>query len=212
MIRDGALHVSGDRVLAIFAEMPRSGIGIGYGLDLPTGHIVYTTAPAPHGEVAAAPRGGFFIGRQGYGVFKTKLVDRDGDVVLEWPSAGHAIVGDTVRIVELESVGPSRSHVATLLSEGGVARGVRLPSYYTSSVLVAGDGGLVFWRDGAVVHVSADSSRLVRLFETPRDDRAYVRVLVGEVPGRVAFLWGTNREVDGELVREQRLLVLEITA
>jgi hypothetical protein len=184
----GHVCVSGDRVFAVFTDMPRSGIGMGHGFDLATGALVYTTAAAPHGELAAAADpGAFLVGVQGYGAFETRLVDRDGATALVWPSHGKLVPETSpLLLVELENTVPSKSHLATLHGDGSVRRGAHLPGYYTSNILPGG----VFWRDDAVVCASPDGARLERLAETPRDgNRPWGRRIAGHIPGRIALSW-----------------------
>lgn len=209
----GDVHVSGDRVLAVYAEMPRSGIGIGYGIDLATGAVVYRTAPGPHGEIAPAPAAGsFLVGLQGYGAFETRLVDRDGVVRTTWPSHGIALPGHPIRIIELENVLPSKSHMATLLDDGGVRRGAHLTGYYTSPAIVAADGSAVFWRDGALMRATPDGERVERLLPTSVPGDPYARTLAGSVPGRVVLNVAGHHEANGARVFHNRLLVVDVAA
>ena len=55
--RAGALCRSGDMLLAVYADMPRSGIGVGYALSLTTGAQSYVTACGPIDNVAAGSSG-----------------------------------------------------------------------------------------------------------------------------------------------------------
>ena len=203
----GELCVSGDRLVAQFAESPRSGIGICYGIDVATGGVVYTTPPGPYQELAAAHEpGAFLVGVQGYGAFETRLVDREGHAGTTWASHGIALLGEPLRLIELENTLPSRSHVAILLPDGRVEHGARLPGYYTSRVIVASDGRAVFWRDDALVIVSRDGTRLERVFATPKRGRPCVRHLAGTVPGRVCMAWWTSVLVANAWHREARVI------
>jgi hypothetical protein len=208
----GDLLISSDRVLATFAEMPRSGIGVCYGIDLDTGEIVYQTRPAPYCEMAAGLEpGSFFVGVQGYGAFETWLVDRSGVVRAAWASHGIVLRGDPVRIVELENRLPSRSYVSTLFSGGRVQHGARLPGYYTSPVVVTRDGGAVFWRDNALLYVSPDGECIERLLQTPERGRPQCGALVGGAPGRLALYWSRSFEADGAWRDENRLLLIDVS-
>jgi outer membrane protein assembly factor BamB len=152
------LLLSGNRLLASFADMPSTGIGIGYVLDVESGALRWSTQPHPPGKVAAMGEGSFLIGAQGYGAFRTTLHDPEGQVVRTWPSHGSMVVlpDGRVRVIELENVLPSRSHVSTLLPDGTVLRGGLLPGYYTSEVAALPDGTLVFWRDGTLFSADAE--------------------------------------------------------
>jgi hypothetical protein len=205
------LHVWGDRLFALYAEMPRSGIGIGYGIDVHSGSLVYTTPPAPYAEISGAlDVGSFLVGIQGYGAFETRLVDRNGVVRTIWPSHGLAVIGSPTRVVELENVLPSRSHVATLLDDGTVSRGAHLPGYSTSPVLVGDDGSLVFWRENALMRVTPDNERLERILPIPLPGYPYSRAFSGSVPGRVVLHVSTNHDANGELVPSHRLLIIDV--
>ncbi|HEX3757998.1 MAG TPA: hypothetical protein VHW23_04810 [Kofleriaceae bacterium] len=210
VIHRDELCVSGDRVLAIFVDMPRTGIGIGHGIDLETGRIVYRTAPAPHGQLAPARPGSFLVGLQGYGAFETQLVDRDGQVAMTWRSHGRVVPGDPVRVIEMENVLPSRCHASTLLADGTVHHGPALPGYDTSPLVIAADRRAVFWRDDTLMYVSADGERLYRLLETPKLGRPFVLGLAGRAPGRMVLSWTTNVEQDGRVVRRNKLLWIDL--
>lgn len=211
MIHKRHLCVSHDRLLAIFAEIMRSGIGAGYGINLGTGEVIYQTSPAPYHEVApAAAAGRFLVGIQGYDAFETRLVDRDGNVITTWPSHGIVLAGDALRVIELENVIPSRCHVSTLRADGTVHHGVHLPGYYTSPVIVGTDGSIVFWRDDAVMCVSPDGERLERLLTTPAHGRAHALALAGRAPGRVVLSWSTTVEEHGVRMSYSKLMVIDL--
>jgi len=207
----GDVHISGDRLLAVYAEMPSSGIGIGYGIDLARGRVIYKTVPAPYGNISCAREpGSFLVGLQGYGAFETRLVDRTGSVRTTWPSHGIALPTDPVRVIEIENVTPSKSHIATLLDDGRVQRGVHLPGYYTSPAIVASDGRAVFWRDGSLMFATPDGDRVERLLSTPLPGDPYSTSLAGTVPGRVALSVATNHDAKGSLAFQCRLLIIDL--
>jgi hypothetical protein len=60
--RAGTLCRSGDMLLAVYADMPFSGIGVGYALSLTTGALSYVTARGPIDNVAAGSAGSFLVG------------------------------------------------------------------------------------------------------------------------------------------------------
>lgn len=204
------LCVSGDRLLAVFVDFPRTGIGIGHGIDLETGRIVYRTAPAPHGQLAPAAPGSFLVGLQGYGAFETQLVDRDGQVTTTWRSHGRVVPGDPPHVIEMENIMPSRCHVATLLADGTVRHGPPLPGYDTSPLVVAADRRAVFWRDDTLMYVSGDGERLYRLLETPRLGRPFALALAGRAPGRVVLSWTTHVEHPDHFVRHSKLMWIDL--
>jgi len=207
------LCMSRDRLLAVFVSSP--GIGIGFGIDVETGSVLYATPPAPHGELAPAPAtaagpGAFFVGLQGYGFFETSLVDRDGRAVTRWQSHGIVLPGDPVRVIEKENRLPSRCRVSTLHADGTVARGVHLPSYYTSPVVIAADGSAVFWRDHAVTRVSPDGKLLERLLETPNYDSMWSEGFAGHAPGRVVLSLSASTKDIHDLTWHYGLLIIDL--
>jgi hypothetical protein len=207
------LCLSGDRVLAVFSDMPRTGIGVGYGLDVATGALVYTTPPAPYGDLAPGPIDGqFLVGMQGYGAFDSLLVDRDGGKVARWKSHGKLVMRDPLRVLEMTNVNTSPCYIATLRGDGSVHRGARLPGYYTSPIVLARDGAAVFWRDDAVMRASPDGDRVERLLETPEARSAWSSGFAGRAPGRVVLAWSGATEIDGARIERNRLFVIDLEA
>jgi hypothetical protein len=211
MIFRREICLSGDRVLAVFSDMPRTGIGVGYCLDVATGALVYTTAPAPHGELAPGPIDGqFLVGMQGYGWFDSVLVDRDGAEVARWKSHGKLVLRDPLRVLEMTNVTSTPCYVATLRGDGSVDRGARLRGYYTSPIVLARDGAAVFWRNHAVMRASPDGRHIERLLETPEARTAWSGGFAGRAPGRVVLALSASSEVDGARVESNRLFVIDL--
>jgi hypothetical protein len=209
----GSLRVSGDRVLAVFDDAMRTGIGVAYGLDLATGALVYTVPAAPYNALAPGPlEGQFVLGVQGYGAFRSILVDRDGRALVEWDSHGIVFSRDPLRVLEMENISPSRCRIATLGRDGGVHHGAHLPGYYTSPVIVAPDGAAVFWRDNAVMWASPDGDRIERLLETPTWENAWSAGFAGRAPGRAALALSASGVVDGARSEHYRLYLIDLVA
>lgn len=209
----GSMCVSGDRVLAVFDDPSRTGVGVGYGLDLATGALVYTTAAAPHDKLAPGPLAGqFVVGVQGSGAFRSALIDRDGCALVHWDSQGIQISRDPLRVLEMENVSPSRCRIATLGSDGSVQHGAHLPGYHTSPVVVAPDGAAVFWRNNAVMRASPAGDRIERLLETPTWAHAWSGGFAGRAPGRVALALSSRGMVDGALSERTRLFLIDLVA
>ncbi|WP_119727547.1 hypothetical protein [Thermomonospora amylolytica] len=154
--REGLL-VSGDRALATFFDSS-SGIGLSHCLDVGTGEHLWTTPPMPTGDRAIAGPGSFYIGAQGYDAFEMSLYDRDGRVVLQWPSHGRPLVSSRgrTRVIELENVLPSRSRVRRLHRDASMTDGPVLPGYYTVGPVLSSDGRAAFFRDGRLQTVDPD--------------------------------------------------------
>jgi hypothetical protein len=187
------LTVSGDAVLVCFSDMPGSGIGFGYVASLTDGALRFTTQTGPISEVAPLGGGGFLVGYQGYGAFETLRYDRDGHVPERWASHGHYVVGDSVRVIELENTLPSKMHLARLLPGGAVTRGDWLDGYYTSRPLLGADGTAYFFRNGAVL-AARDLRIEERLALTAPDDRLFsTGVGGGERSYYLAYVQATGR-------------------
>ncbi|WP_165970418.1 hypothetical protein [Actinomadura sp. 6K520] len=156
--RPSGLLVSADRVLATYLDWS-SGIGMGYCLDLATGELVWVTPPHPTGERAIAGPGAFLVGSQGYGAFSTRLYDRDGATVAEWPSHGRLLVSSRgrIRVVEMAN-DSSPQRVRRLHRDGTMTDGPLLSGYYTVGPALSGDGRAALFRDGELQTVATDLS------------------------------------------------------
>lgn len=149
----GTVVTSTEAVLALFRDMPRSGIGIGYVVSIEDGAFRYTTRMGPIQEVAALENAEFLIGYQGYGAFETRRYRADGTVADQWNSHGHHVVRDgDIRVIELRN-DSGVMHVTRLKPGGTVVRGDPLDGYYTSRPCVSTDGLLLFFRHGLVYAV-----------------------------------------------------------
>lgn len=197
--KSSTLAVSGDAVLACFSDMPRSGIGFGYVVSLADGALRFTTKKGPIGKVAPTGEGAFLVGYQGYGAFETLHYDRDGRVLERWASHGHYLVGDGVRVIELENTLPSKMHLARLLPGGVVKKGERLDGYYTSRPLLGANGMAYFFRDGAVLAAS-DLSINERLVLTPPGDGLFSTAIAGGEQG-FYFTYSNGIKARKSLVR-----------
>jgi len=146
--RAGTLCRSGDMLLAVYADMPRSGIGVGYALSLTTGALSYVTKYGPINNVAAGSAGSFLVGYMGYGIFETISYSRAGNEQNKWASQGYYVLeGDDVRVIELDNR-RSLPRLARLKSDGTVVTGDLLEGYYTSEPYLRSDGMLFFAREG----------------------------------------------------------------
>ncbi|WP_433444655.1 hypothetical protein [Nonomuraea sp. CA-141351] len=196
--RRAGLLVSADRVLATYTEWS-SGIGMGFCLDLATGDLVWVTPPHPTGERAIAGPGGFLVGSQGYGAFSTRLYDRDGATVAEWPSHGGLLVSSRgrIRVVEMDNDLSSARRVRRLHRDGSMTDGPYLPGHYTVGPVLSGDGRAAFWRDGKLHIIDADLSVHV-LCEGEGEGVDRMLLLEG---GRLFFVLTTDwAKGDGSLV------------
>ncbi|MBB4772283.1 hypothetical protein [Actinomadura livida] len=156
--RPSGLLVSADRVLATYLDWS-SGIGMGFCLDLATGELVWITPPHPTGDRAIAGPGAFLVGSQGYGAFSTRLYDRDGATVVEWPSHGRLLVSSRgrIRVVEMANDSSPR-RLRRLHRDGTMTDGPFIPGYYTVGPALGGDGRAAFFRNGELQIVDPDLS------------------------------------------------------
>lgn len=182
------LLVSGDRVAATFID-PSSGLGATFFLVSDTGLLVHHTAPEPDGHKASLGGGNFLIGHQGYGAFTTRLHDRFGATLSEWPT--HAMIvtdrrGD-MRGPEHENVMPSRSCFVGLDADGVVRAGPALTGYSTSYPSIDDQGTAVFWRDGRLLTVDAGLAMQVVLLLEDEQRSVISRTLLLD-RGQVAFV------------------------
>ena len=194
------LTISGDAVLVCFSEMPRSGIGFGYVVSLTEGALRFTTKKGPISKVAPLGGGAFLVGYQGYGAFETLRYDRCGRVSERWPSHGHYVVDDCVRVIELENSLPSKMRLASLNPGGDVTRGDWLDGYYTSRPLLNPDGTAYFFRKGAVL---AARGLMIgeRLALAAPDDALFSTKIVGGERGFYLAYARAGERLGGSLVR-----------
>jgi hypothetical protein len=194
------LSVSGDAVLACFNDMPRSGIGLGYVVSLSDGTLRFTTQTGPISEVASAGEGGFLVGYQGYGAFETLHYERDGRVSERWASHGYYLVGDDIRVIELENGLPPKMHLVRLLPGGAVTKGEWLDGYYTSRPLLSADGTAYFFRKGAVLAARALSIDERFVLTMPDDGLFSTAIVAGEQGFYLAYT-RTPERAGASLVR-----------
>ena len=140
------LVVSGDRIMATFAET-RSGVGIRYVLETDSGKLKWKSDPSAGGHSVSIGAGGFLIGDQGYGHFKTTLF-RGDKVNLSWPSHGQSFCsGDKFLSIQMANVPSQPQRLVEMKPDGTIAElSQPLGGYYTSRLQRAADGAIYFWR------------------------------------------------------------------
>lgn len=193
--REGGILVSGDRVLSSYWDMWGSGLAMAFCLDLPSGDLVWATLPGALKGFSVAGPGRFLIGAEGYGAFKTRLYDPDGEVVTAWPSYGGAVVrDDEVIVVEQtrDSVWPGR--VRILHPDGTMSDGPVLPGFPTCGPVLSRDGRAAFWRDGQLQVLDPDLS----IHTLHRDgDASGSRTMLLLDEGCLAFMLARDRPTGG---------------
>jgi hypothetical protein len=111
----GTIELSGDVLFVHYAEMPRSGVGIGYAVDLADGHVRYTTGTSFHDHVTAMGDGAFLAGCGDM----TVLFDRTGRDVQRWKTTGlHVVERARIRVLEMSNRMPSKSRIVGLEGDG----------------------------------------------------------------------------------------------
>jgi hypothetical protein len=145
--RAGALTVSGDAIFAPYCDMPRTGWGLGYIIDLANGVLRSTAKTMAHNEATAMDGGGFLVGCG----HQTTLYDAVGRQQAHWDTSGmHVIRRGDIRVLEM---GPRGSRIARLLPNGSVVRGDLIDGFETSRPYIQDDGTIIFVRNGMVTQV-----------------------------------------------------------
>lgn len=92
-------------------------------------------------SAAALTDGRFILGLEGYGIFKTELVDRAGNCLQSWQSFGHYCVKDDedILVFETDRSIPTNSHLVRLKLDGGIESGVLLRDPQITKPLLLND-------------------------------------------------------------------------
>lgn len=162
---DNAILLSSKNILVSFFEMPRSGIGKSYCLDLDTGIIKWTTKPAPYETIACYENGSFIIGHQGYGAFDTLLYNSNGDIINQWKSVGRYVVDNNKNIflVEMNNSSNSKLHISQLLNDGKILKGEQIEGYYIADPVIDEYCNIAFWRNESLQIVDKNLKRHILL-------------------------------------------------
>src|SRR5271165_4186929 len=143
-----SLSGSDDAILVCFMEM-EGGIGAGYVLSLSDGVLRFETQQGHTANVAALGGGAFLVGCDR----ETLRYGRTGQVEGSWPTQGHYVVTEGIRVIEMHNVLSRRMHLVRLLGNGTVATGNRVDGYYTSRPYSHSAGTLFFFRNGRLLAV-----------------------------------------------------------
>ncbi len=187
------IFVSNGTALVSYFEMPRSGIGVSYCLDVETGQIKWITPPKPYESIACIGNGLYLMAYQGYGAFETKLWSQKGEVIDKWESAGRAVLSPEGDISSIQMSNDSRRmHFVNLKGNGIVALGPVIDGYWMTYPAIDEWGNMVFWRNRELVII--DNEQKVNIFrkeEPDAEDIPSERILiVGE--GTVVFSVNTE--------------------
>ena len=94
-------------MLAVYSDMPRSGIAIGYVTSLRHGALRHVTKQGPIHCVQPLGSGAFLVGYMGYGAFETVLYSGHGTEQQQWNSHGHCVVsGSDIVVIEMNNANP----------------------------------------------------------------------------------------------------------
>ena len=206
-LESGTIAVSGDALFVRYAEMPRSGFGTGYAVDMATGRVCFTTAMSFHDQVTALGDGSFLVGRGD----ETVLFDRTGGVVRYWPTRGlHVVDPSGIRLLEAANVLPSKARIVRLEADGSVVRGDLLDGTATPYPHVMDDGTVLFVGNGLLTAVR-DVRIVDRCFVDDPEVRDGFATRIVPVPGGFVTTYSRYLRDDGDdapdPVRHRSLLI-----
>ncbi len=183
------LLLSGNYLLASFAEQPHSGIGRAYCLDATDGKLLWTTEPLPISTNAIAGNGRFLIGAQGYGAFDTYLYDKAGTILTHWHSHGDYLLSEDgeFRLAEMENSLPSNMYFSILREDGSVQKGPHLPGYYTTYPAIDKEGTAAFWRNGELILIDKNLEKYVLYTDPSVPERALMSRMLLTNQGKLLF-------------------------
>lgn len=153
--------VSKNTILVNYHEMPRSGIGKTYLLDLNSGKIKWDSKPAPFESVSCIGDGTFLIGHQGYGAFDTQLVNDSGEIIDNWKSVGATVISKDkeISLIEMDNSSSSKLYHSKLVGDGKVTRGSKIDGYYMIYPVLDHFGNMIFWRNKELMIIDSNSKR-----------------------------------------------------
>jgi len=107
---------------------------------------------------AALSNGEFLLGLEGYDVFDTWMYDANGNVIKQWRSYGHYIIGEKndIRIVEQDRNEPTNAYVVRLKLDGTIQKGVKLETSYASKPIVFTNGDIAFINSGKLKIIDSE--------------------------------------------------------
>ncbi len=141
---------SGNRVMVRLAEVS-SGVGRRYVVDGTSGELVWQSEHSAGGHSVSLGKGGFLIGDQGYGEFRTQLFKND-KIEKSWRSHGHSFsVGERFFSIQMANVSSQPQRCVEMKLDGsGADLSEPLGGYYTTRPHQLTDRAFYFWRNDAV--------------------------------------------------------------
>lgn len=94
----------------------------------------------------ALSNGQFLLGLEGYEVFDTWMYGAKGELIKQWRSYGHYIIGkqNDIRVIEQDRRDPTNAHVVRLKQDGTIEKGTKLETSFASKPIVFNNGDIVF--------------------------------------------------------------------
>jgi hypothetical protein len=154
----GVLKVSGSCAIAVYRDMPGTGLAMGYVVSLADGTLRHVTAVGPIVDTAPWGDDEVLVSFSGYGRFETWLIDAAGNEARRWDTAGQLTTRDGVVVLEARNGWANR--MARLNDDGSIERGDLIDGHEVSTPLVHASGIRVFMSEGTLV--AADGVRIVR--------------------------------------------------
>jgi hypothetical protein len=153
--------VSKTSLIVSYFEMPRSGLGKSYILDLDSGKIKWASEPAPFESISCYDDDMYLIGHQGYGAFETKLVDSSGNLQNKWKSVGKSVVSVSkeISVIEMDNSSDSKLYHTKLKNNGEAIKGLKIEGYYMMYPILDNNGNMVFFRNNELSIIDSESNK-----------------------------------------------------
>ncbi len=140
-------------------------------VDLDEGTII-SEIKGSQGE--ALTNGRFLIGLEGYDVFDTWMYGANGELIQQWKSYGHYIIGENndIRVIEQDRKNPTNAHVVRLKFDGTIQKGVKLNTPSASKPITCSNGDIIFINSGKlkVVDLALNEKLELLLLKIPKSE------------------------------------------
>lgn len=131
-------------------------------IDLKKG-IIIKELKGSHGM--ALSKGRFLLGIEGYDFFDTWLYDSTGNLIQQWRSCGHYVVGDNdvIRVIEQDRSRPTQAHVVRLNVDGSIEKGYKLKTSSASIPVTRTNGDIIFENSGELLIIDLNLKEVCKL-------------------------------------------------
>lgn len=131
-------------------------------IDLTKGLII-TELRGSHG--IALSKGRFLLGLEGYDVFDTWLYDSNGNLLQQWRSYGHYVLGnnDIIRVIEQDRNSLTSGSVVKLKLDGRIEKGQKLKTCSASNPITLNNEDIIFENLGELIIVDMDLREVGKL-------------------------------------------------